>query len=307
MPDYHFYTSTGNNQNLPSYFFNSSSYLNLFAELDIHRFYLIDEQTIVARIHFILENKIALSPAMAPFGGLETSITDVSVLLSFWENIEGTLRNLGIESIEIKSWPDAYTSDLNHFSDKLYLQIGFKIKYIDANFHQLTDAESALQLFQKPERKRLKKCQKHGFTFEKWENADLELAYELLYQFRKAKDIPLNISKHNFKKSLLTLSDKYSLFIVKDKNNIIGISLCVEINHDILYHFCLSADTRYNSFSPSVLLYEGIYNYCKAKSYKLFDFGTASLKGETIEGLYMFKQKLGGTLGRKTTFHKSLL
>jgi lipid II:glycine glycyltransferase (peptidoglycan interpeptide bridge formation enzyme) len=153
----------------------------------------------------------------------------------------------------------------------------------------------------------LRKCTKAGFKFEKWQQPDLNLAYDLLFNFRQQKNIPLNISRAGLIKCFELFPNRYHLFTVKDKKEIIGLSVCIEVNSDIFYHFCLSTNPNYFLFSPSVMLYEGIYEYCKAHSFHLFDFGTASIEGKKQEGLFRFKEKLGGIMTLKPTYTKSLL
>jgi len=309
MPDYHFYTDCKKTSLLPSYFFNSDEYLKQFPESDIHFFYLnsTSSNSIVAKIHFVIENQKALNPARAPYGGFETSIDDLPTLLFFWQEIETILKSLNVSKIEIRNWPDAFETENIEFRRNLYENFGFNLSFNDYSFYQLISQKTAAELFQKCERKRLKKCIKADFTFEKWEKPDLNLAYDLLFSFRQQKNIPLNISKEGLIKCFELFPNRYHLFTVKDKTEIIGLSVCIEVNSKIFYHFCLSTDPHYYLYSPSVMLYEGIYNYCKAQSYFLFDFGTASIEGKKQTGLYHFKEKLGGIMTHKPTYTKSLL
>ena len=309
MPDYHFYTDSENSTSIPSYFFNSDEYLTQFPELDIHSFYLHSKNSnsIVAKIHFVIENKTAINPARAPYGGFETSLDDITSLLLFWQEIEIILKSLDVSTVEIRNWPDAFETENIEFRKNLHEHLGFHLSFNDFSFHQIISDKSGIELLQKSERKRWRKCIKADFMFEKWEQADLNLAYDLLYNFRKQKNIPLNISKEGLIKSFELFPNRYHLFTVKDKREIIGLSVCIEVNSEIFYHFCLSTDPKYNLFSPSVMLYEGIYKYCKTHSYTIFDFGTASIEGKKQEGLYHFKEKLGGIMTLKPSYTKSLL
>lgn len=309
MPDYHFYTNSETPTSAPSYFFNSDEYLALFPELDIHRFYLHSKisNSIVAKIHFVIKNKTALNPARAPYGGFETSLDDTTSLLLFWQEIETILKSQHVSTVEIRNWPDAFETRNIEFRKNIHEHLGFHLSFNDFSFHQLISQKPGIELFQKSERKRLRKCVKAGFKFEKWQQPDLNLAYDLLFNFRKQKNIPLNISREGLIKCFEVFPNRYHVFTVKDKREIIGISVCIEVNSEIFYHFCLSADPNYFLYSPSVMLYQGIYEYCKTKTYLLFDFGTTSIEGKKQEGLYRFKEKLGGIMTLKPTYTKSLL
>lgn len=309
MPDYHFYTDSESSTSPTSYFFNSDEYLAQFPELDIHRFYLhsTSSNAIVAKIHFVIENKTALNPARAPYGGFETSLDDTTSLLLFWQQIEKILKSQYVSTVEIRNWPDAFETRNIEFRKNLQKHFGFRLSFNDFSFHQLISQKLGIELFKKPERKRLRKCIKAGFLFGKWQKPDLNLAYDLLFNFRKQKNIPLNISREGLIKCFELFPNRYHVFTVKDKSEIIGLSVCIEVNSDIFYHFCLSTNPNYFLFSPSVMLYEGIYDYCKTHSYRIFDFGTASIEGKKQEGLYHFKEKLGGIMTPKPTYTKSLL
>jgi hypothetical protein len=309
MPEYHFYTDPENSSPLSSYFFNTAEYLEQFSELNIHSFYLYSKNSnyIIAKIHFVIDNETALNPARAPYGGFETAIDDLATLLLFWQEIETILKSLNVSKIEIRNWPDALETENIEFRKNLYKHLGFHLSFNDANFHQSISKKSSFELFHQSEKKRFRKCIKAGFTFEKWEQPDLNLAYDLLFNFRQQKNIPLNINKEDLIRCFKLFPNRYHLFTVNDKTEIIALSVCVKVNSDIFYHFCLSANPQYHLFSPSVMLYEGIYTYCKANSYTHFDFGTASIEGKIQEGLFRFKEKLGGKMTEKPTYTKSIL
>jgi hypothetical protein len=309
MPDYHFYTDSKSSSPFSSYFFNTAEYLEQFLELNIHSFYLHSKNSnfIVAKIHFVIENKTALNPARAPYGGFETCLNEFSFLLIFWQEIETILKSLNVSKVEIRNWPDAFETENIEFRKDLHEHLGFHLSFNDFSFHQFISQKSGIELFQKSERKRFKKCVNAGFKFEKWQQPDLNLAYDLLFNFRQQKNIPLNISREGLIKCFELFPNRYHLFTVKDKWEIIGLSVCIEVNSEIFYHFCLSTDPNYFLFSPSVMLYEGIYDYCKTHSYRIFDFGTASIEGKKQEGLYHFKEKLGGIMTPKPSYTKSLL
>ncbi|MBC7389914.1 MAG: GNAT family N-acetyltransferase, partial [Opitutaceae bacterium] len=261
---------------------------------------------VLARIHFKIESEEAFSFKNAPFGFLETGIDHLPILNEFITRIEIYLKELGVNSLKLRSWPECYDPTQTKMVSQVLLEIGYKILYSDFNFFQLVSQNLPLEIFKKPERKRLRKCNNTGFQFSRIKNPDPGSVYELLLKFRNQKNIPLNISKSDLQKAFVQLPNQYFAFQVCDQERIMGISICVEVTSDILYHFVMATDIEYNTFSPGVMLYDGIYKFCQERNYRIFDFGTASIEGNKQSGLFLFKENLGGEVCMKSVFSKQL-
>jgi lipid II:glycine glycyltransferase (peptidoglycan interpeptide bridge formation enzyme) len=85
---------------------------------------------------------------------------------------------------------------------------------------------------------------------------------------------------------------------------LLALTIGVVVNSKILYNFLLSAEESYKSYSPTILLLKGVYEYCQGNSYKLYDLGPASDEGIPNYGLITFKQKTGGEASLKMGFEK---
>ena len=288
-----------------TYFFNDPEYLQLFSAYQICSFNLKSEVgKILARINFTIIGNTAISLKTAPFGFIETGINSVKLLSDFILRVEKHLGDIGIKFITLKCWPECYNQEDTRLLSEILFNAGYSIEYSESNYYLEVLEKSVITIFKKPEKKRLRKCINAGFEFIQLLNPEPKQVYNLLSSFRDQKIIPLNISEEVLEKSLTSFQDKYFVFVVKDKGRIIGISVCVEVNNDILYHFVLAADIEYNTYSPSVMLYAGIYSFCQGSNYKIFDFGIASIQGIKQDGLCKFKENLGGIFCEKPVFTK---
>ncbi|MBC7389504.1 MAG: GNAT family N-acetyltransferase [Opitutaceae bacterium] len=308
MPRVDFYISDRIHSTPLIFFFNSPDFQSLFEDEKTYSFFLKDvSKTILARIHFKIEEKVAFSFKNAPFGFLETGIDSIPILNDFLNQIEIYLKQLNIITLKLRAWPQCYNAGKTQLISQILLDRGYEILYSDFNFFLMISGKLPSEIFKKPERKRLRKCNNAGFKFLKIENPDSGLVYEHLLKFRNQKHIPLNISKSDLQKAFSKFPGQYFAFQVCDKEKVVSISVCVEVTQDILYHFMMATDVEYNNFSPGVLLYDGIYKFCQEKNYKIFDFGTASIEGNKQVGLFNFKEKLGSEICLKTVFSKQLL
>lgn len=292
---------------LPDFFYNQPDYVALNDSSSVLSFFLKpeDSEETIARIHFRYIDGIVKSHWRAPFGFLETNLTDERLLGSFWESVESELKGIGVKSIELVSWPEVYSSN-SKILWKFFEERAFVKVYEDANFHLPVDTRPILAHFLKPERKRLRKCLREGLSVKIEKSGNAQQVHQKLKEFRDQKEIPLNISSRALSASFLRFPDRYIVFTVEKDKQVIALSVCLRVNEDVFYHFCLACDTQFNTLSPSVLLYASIYEYCHMEGYKYFDFGIASIRGQNQEGLYQFKKNLGGQLSVKPTFSKRL-
>lgn len=306
MKEFHIPSSFSTARSLPNYFYNTPEYIGLVGNDSTFSFYLYSSsEQVIARVHFQINEGKAQSHWRAPFGGLETAMVDREALIPFWIQIEQRLKEEGAKEIQLFLWPHIYDVSSSYFLRAFFLENGFQLLYTDSDFY-VSIGQGGVSTFLKPERKRLRKCKRHGLIASQWLQPNVREVYDLLLCFRQQRNIPLNISKEQLIRSFQAFPEKYQVFVVKDNGKVIGVSVCVEVNPKILYHFCLACDADYHLFSPSVMLYDYIYFYCQQKGFHYFDFGVASIKGRKQEGLYQFKVNLGGIVSEKPVFEKKL-
>ena len=96
--------------------------------------------------------------------------------------------------------------------------------------------------------------------------------------------------------------DHYLLFTVKDGSKIVAMAVSILVNDHILYDFYHADHDDYQGLSPTIMLVEKIYNYCRMKKIRILDLGISSLDGVKNEGLYRFKNRLGAKECSKKVF-----
>lgn len=249
-----------------------------------------------------------ISPAKAPFGGVQThelcSSREVIFLLSCVENF---VKNNGGKKIIIKTAPENY--DIPEYLKlyECYNRSNYEPKDIAKN-HDITVSNTPFEdIITSAERRRLKKCRKAGFITIPIPAINVSGVYGFVSTMKNHLGYSLSISLEDLKILFSTFPDDVKVFSVNDHNRIIAIAITVRVNRGILYNFLVADRPEYRSYSPIVALLEGIYKYCQSDRIRILDLGI-SLDHQGIEkpSLIRFKENMGGKPSLKITWQKTL-
>jgi hypothetical protein len=291
------------------FFYNTYEHTSQQTDNQRFTFYLLQlkTQALVAKFNGYLFDNQLLSPARAPFGGLEFDPNlNLEALHWFWQQIEQFLQKKMVKSIQIKSYPEAYAPDNSAHLSHLFLQNGFQISQTDLNYH-LTISLLGFENYLHPnEIRQLRKCQKANFTFELWQPPDLAYVYQFIAAARTRKSYPMSLDFLAFQDLFSRFPADFQVFTVRNQSEIIALTVTVRVNEHILYNFYPADEAKYLSFSPLVLLHQGLYEYALANRYQLLDLGIATENTQPNFGLIQFKRKLGSKASLKLTFKKDL-
>ena len=284
------------------YWFNSVDYIEKTSKNEgVTYFYKRDAAQLFIRFHKIDNEWV--SPARAPFGGLEISKqTDIKTAYDFVKEIIEEAKNEHVQKIRISVFPECYNITNADLIDEVLIHAGFQVSITELNFHLSTTSGDFESFIHVSENRRLRKAKQAGFECSIDTNPDLEYIHKLISDCRNRKGHPLSMNLIEFKKMFHDFPERYILFVVKDKELIIAAAIGVIVRSDIMYNFLPADHEDYLNYSPMVLLNEGIYNYCRVGGYKLYDLGIATSGGIRNEGLIKFKEHLGGEMSHKYTY-----
>ena len=284
------------------HFFNHPSFLAL-KEFGVHNFRLEDKNTSLAEINFTMHGKVAVSGYGATFGSfnLYSTVTQ-SDLIFFIAEIEKSLNAHGINAIEIKNWPSSYPC--SELVDSSLYAAGFESSFADINQHINVSSESFNAKISYAERKKLAQSNRQNFTFEQQGINALAPVYELIVDSRGRKGYPVTMSLEELTSAVKNAPDNYLIFTVSQGSEIIAAAISIVINESTLYNFYHADHVAFRQFSPTVMLVEGIYNFCWENNFSMLDLGISSEKGVLNEGLFKFKQNIGAENSLKHTFSR---
>ena len=275
-----------------------------------------DRQSVVLNYTFLHENgqkqlylrlyrkgDELVSPWRAPFGGIEFSPeTNIPTLFDFVKEVIENVKSKGIKKISIVAPPECYDLSKADLLDEALIHTGFSASVTELNYHLSTDMGAFETFIHDSEKRRLTKCLNAGFECLVETNPDYKQIHQLISDCRTRKGHPLSMNSDDFEQLFKNFPSRYIIFAVKDKDKTIAAAVGVKVRSDILYNFLPADHQDYLSYSPMVLLNKGMYDYCCANSYQLYDLGIATSGGIRNEGLIKFKEHLGGKLSHKYSY-----
>jgi hypothetical protein len=299
----------------PDYKFNvEQAVFNLYEHRLLQRlqgwisFYAADQKqkAVVAIIHFNVDEGVARSPLRSVFGSLEFSDRiSASKIFEFLQFIERQLYSKGVHHIVIKNPPQLYCTE----KAALLYTFFFNLKY------QVTNAEAGAVIVVKKnfaealhawEKRKLRQAHSAGLVFRQIDVTRIEEVYNFIATCRGEKNYDLSMTVDQLVAAVKKFNDRYILFGVFNKHELVSACIAIKVKEKILYGFYTDHAEVYNHLSPVVLLMEGMHAYCVQHTIELLDLGTSAINGSPNFGLLDFKMHLGATPTIKLTVEKRL-
>ncbi len=292
------------------FFFNDFSHLRQQSSLPLHLLTALNPAThqAEARCAFFDNGPVASSPGAAPFGSVEfdNNLPD-AVLGELLYTLTDKARQDSCASVRMVNYPNCYAPQqadrlTNHLLEQCYQMVRD-----DANFYLTVGSDSLDRQMHSQERRRLTKCHRAGFQFAEWQQPPIADVLAFLTQSRAQQQYPLTLPASRLACLLTRFPDKFSVFTVRNGADIASLAVTVRVSSDILYYFLPADNLAYRSFSPAVMLIDGLFGYCQQECIKLLDLGVAlDHHHEFKPSLAQFKQNLGAVSSPKRVFEKVL-
>jgi hypothetical protein len=273
--------------------FNEVAFVNLRKPEHVRSFVAVNSANqISARARFVLAEGVWVSLPFSPFGGVECSADfDLKEFLAFvlmhfkpeekLKLVEAPYfyRNYRL-ALETLGW-HKFRSEINHH---LSLQEPVEVK--------------------KMQLRRLNKCQKAGFAFQKAETSTANAAiwHSFIAECRVQQGLEINISLGDFELAVEALTDKYDFFGVWDGTLLIAATVVVRVSTSVVYNYLPASYKAYNHYSPMVLLMHEVADYYNRHRFAYLDLGVSSISGVAQKGLCAFKESLGAVQSAKDYF-----
>lgn len=294
-----------------AFLFVEAAHLKTQSEDKLLTFQLRDLKSnkIVAHLPvFINQNRQIQSPGRAPFGGPQfAQELPATVIAEFVSRVRDyLLQTENASEIKLKSCPLAFAPATNALLTNALLRIGFQVELSEIS-HHIPVAEVPLEnRLHASARRRLHKCQRNGFTFQQEEAELLPEIFWFIEQCRAEKKYPLSLNLPETTSLFNQFPDSFLIFTVRTSTQeLAAATIAVRINAEILYNFYPASPQKFNTFSPTILLTEGLYQVCQQQGFQILDLGTSMLGQKPNFPLIAFKKHLGGEAGLKLTFSYS--
>lgn len=290
------------------YLYNEKAFLQLHPTEPLS-FYILQtkKKKVLGRCHFFVNNAIATSPYKSPFGGIELDpLLSLDLIEAFIAYIETTIIARGAKSIKVTQFPFAYSPIAASKLANCYLRAGFQMTHPDPSHHIAIESMAFEEKVHAMEGRKLKKGMEKGFVFREEPRESVEGIYAFIQACRKEKQQNLNISLADLQKAVQNLPSNYKIFTVKARGELIATSIIILVNDKVAYNFLPASSSAYNKWSPMVFLLKGIYEWCQERNVKILDLGISSVDNVPQYSLIEFKERIGGELGLRCTYFKTL-
>jgi len=272
-------------------------------------FYTLDQKRnrAAAEIHFQIADHLARSPFKAPFGSMEFGgHIHPELLYRFLEYTELRLKDKGVTDIFLTNPPRAYAPEKLSLLETFLLNRKYVVS--DAEVAVVIEVSSAhfSDLIRHSERLKIRQAQKAGLTFDRAGIGDLPEVYDFISRCHHQKGYKIPMTLEALNKTAAVFPDQYMLFAVRQNEKLAAAAVSIRVSRNILYNFLTNHDRELNHLSPAVGLMEGIYDFCRTNSIRLFDLGTSALEGQPNFPLLDFKLHVGGGPTSKFSFHKKI-
>ena len=296
--------------NFDNYLFNKIRHINTQGNYERADYFIVNnvKKRIEGKIHFLIHEHQASSPYKSLFGSFEFSPRiHENLLKEFWIFIENDLKSRKISQVNIINHAGCYSSIKAKIILNVLQEADFTFSRKAVN-HHITVTQDLLENRMHPmEIRRLNKCRKNNFTFRKEDNEKSQEVYDFLMLCRKEQNLHLSITKEKFDEYLHQFPQDYFMFSVRDKNDLLAATITIRVQRKILYNFLPGSLKKFNQFSPAVMLYTGLYEFCQNHQFEILDLGISTEKdGKDQESLIEFKQNMGGEKSYKYFFEKHL-
>ena len=289
--------------------FNKPAYRLLQTAGGWSSFYVLDPRarSVHGHLHFHLREGLAVTPLRAPFGSADVSPDiPLSVLAGFLEFAESRLAQAGVSKIMIKNPPDAYQPATARILHQLFVDRDYTIASTETTSIIFVSPTPFSDMIHPRKKRKLKQSSSFPFLFSRLEKNCLPEVYEFISICRMSKKYALSITFDELRRMIDQFPEEYHLFAVYHREKLVAASVAIQVNDKVLYHFISDHIRKIGSFSPALVLMEGIYDFCARQNLQMLDLGTSAPDGIPNSKLLNFKKELGGKVATKFTFIKTL-
>jgi hypothetical protein len=287
--------------------FHNPKHLQLQSIAGWHSYVMLsnEERTVVALLHVHIEKEDARSPLRSPYGSILSSKSITHDLLTkFIGFIEVKLKERGVRKLTLKNAPEIYFPEESECLQKVLTENGYKSNAETSAVIPVSEIEFESNLHYSL-KKKVRKCEEAGFTFNQLPLQDLPVVYQFLKACREEKNYSLSMSFDEMIQVTSIFPDAFFLTSVTDHNQLVAANISIQVNTRVLYNFYHDHHASYDALSPVVFLNRGLYQICQKRNIELLDLGTSQTDGRLNESLLNFKLKLGANPSNKLTFVKN--
>ncbi|MBX2946379.1 MAG: GNAT family N-acetyltransferase [Cyclobacteriaceae bacterium] len=312
MNDYHFTDQAppaDYREDFKASIFHDNRHLKLQAESGWRSFYVLNQKhkTIQGAVHVHVKDHVAVSPLKASFGSFAfTGSLPAEIIFRFIGFVENALRALGIKQVVYTNPPIAYQSNQLQLLYVLLSNAGYQVQTAEAGAVISVSDELLDTKMDDWEVRKLKQAREAEFVFTSATVNPVDEIFQFILNARKEKGYTLSMTQVMLERTVEAFPSQFVFFEVMKGYERAAASIAIRVMDDILYNFYSAHHSRYDAWSPVVMLIDGMYGWCQHQRIRLLDLGTSALDNQPNFSLLDFKLRLGAHPTAKLTFTKDL-
>jgi hypothetical protein len=219
---------------------------------------------------------------------------------------ETALRQRSVRRLALRGYPFAYDPAGAATLAEALRQRHYRVALAEQNYYldPTRDYEAHLH---PSERRRLHKCRRAGLHFEQEPPFLLPAAYAFIQACRQERGQELSLPLARVQELFRRFPKEHFLFSVRQADGEwAALTVAIQVDKQVLYNFYPASPLRCNSFSPVVLLNEGLHAFARASDMAVLDLGTSTLDTGPNVSLLRFKRHLGGVAGLRLSWAREL-
>ncbi len=297
-----------------NHLFNESDYFKLHSRSAGDRYAQLvrmSDAKVCATLAFHeTEASVFSSPGRGTFGGLGLNQATAPQLLEvFFAAVHGELVRAGATRIAIVGAPLSHDPALSALMANIVMRHGYTCSVPELNCDMVVDARSLAERVDYSNVKRIRKCEREGFTVGPVALEWLPEIYWILLENRTRRGFPMTMSLEQLQMMAVMFPQRMQLFAAERPATgegagvgLAAAAVCFALTDRILYVLYWGDGPGLSAYSPVSLLVSAIYTFCQDRGFMLLDAGISTLHGEPNHGLTRFKQNLGFSLSLKMAF-----
>lgn len=312
MNDYHFTDQAppvDYREDFKASIFHDNRHLKLQAESGWRSFYVLNQKhkTIQGIVHVHVKDHVAVSPLKASFGSFAfTESLPAEIIFRFIGFVESALIALGIKQVVYTNPPTAYQADQLQLLHVLLSNAGYQIQTAEVGAVLAVSHEPLETKMDEWEVRKLKQAREAEFVFTSATVNPVDEIFQFILNARKEKGYTLSMTQVMLERTVEVFPEEFIFFEVMKGYERAAASIAIRVTDDILYNFYSAHHSRYDAWSPVVMLIDGMYGWCQQHGIRLLDLGTSALGDQPNFSLLDFKLRLGARPTSKFTFSKEL-
>ncbi len=312
MNDYHFtdqVPSADYREDFQASIFHNKRHLILQDENGWRSFYIINQKhkTSVGVVHVHVKNQVAVSPLKSSFGSFAWNATlPAEIVFRFIGFVENSLKASGVTHITYTNPPTAYQSNQLQLLEVLLNNAGYHIHTAEVGSVIPITGEPLETKMDEWELRKLKQAREAEFVFTSATVNPVDEIFQFILNIRKEKGYTLSMSQVMMERTVETFPNEFIFFEVMKGYERAAASISIRVTDDILYNFYSAHHSRFDAWSPVVMLVDGMYSWCQQNAITMLDLGTSAVNGQPNFSLLDFKFRLGAHPTSKFTFTKDL-